>query len=355
MSMSQSDFILQCDQWMTAEGPMHHSIVSSRARYARNLERIPFAPRARSPQLRAVLERVDEAISASSYFSDFRRLSIGDINSLQRLFMKESHLLSPELEQGGEHRVIYVSPDYRVSIMINEEDHLRIQCLAVGLQLHKVLAIVDEVEAELARHLQFARSIQFGYLAACPTNVGTGLRLSAMLHLPGLVLIGRMDEIVQSVTQYGLTVRGIYGENSENLGDYYQISNEVTLGKRSEEILTTLESVAEQVVEREMAARNALFEQKPLVVRDLLSRALAVLQHAHIIDSAEAMNHLSKIRLGIDRGHFQPVRHTDLSRLMVEVQPAHLQFRKGGQIPVERRDNLRAEMLHRRLRNVAYN
>ncbi len=352
---SQSDFIKGCDQWLRKEGPLHHSVVSSRARYARNLEHIPFAPRARKEQLRAVLERIDEAVGNSPYFKDFQRLSITEINSLHRLLLKESHLLSPELEQGGEHRVIYISPDYRISLMINEEDHLRMQCLDVGCQLKKVHAILDEVEEELGKALKFAFSNQFGYLTACPTNVGTGLRLSVMLHLPGLVLVNKIEEIIQSVLQYGLTVRGIYGEHSEHLGDFFQVSNEVTLGKSKEELFQTLTTMTNQIVDHEMKARDALFEQKPSVTKDLLSRAFGSLRSAWIIDSAEALNHLSKIRLGIDRGNFRPLSHPELSLLMIQVQPAHLQCSKGTTLPVEQRDGLRAELIHERLKEVSFN
>jgi len=352
---SQADFIRGCAQWMCKDGPMDHSIISSRARYARNLEHIPFAPRAKREQLCAVAERIDEAIGSSSFFRDFRRLNVNEINSLHRMYLKESHLLSSEMEQGGEYRVIYISPDYRISIMVNEEDHLRMQCLDVGFQLQKVHALLTEVEEELGRVLKFAHSERLGYLTACPTNVGTGLRLSVMLHLPGLVLVNKIDEILQSVLPYGLTVRGIYGENSENFGDFFQISNEVTLGKSWIELCTTLHSMAEQVVEHELKARDALFEQRPEVTRDVLSRALGVLQNAWIMDSVEAMSHLSKIRLGIDHGCFRPLTHPDLSRLMIEMLPAHLQCREGGQLPVERRDSLRARYLHKRFQGLALN
>lgn len=352
---TQADFIRSCDEWLKKDGPMHHSVVSSRARIARNLEHIPFAPRARKEQLRAVVERIDEAIAAAPFFSEFRRLSIGDLHSLYRGYLKESHLLSSELEQGGEHRIIYISPDYRISIMINEEDHLRIQCLDVGCQINKVQAILNEVEKELSKALHFAHSDRFGYLTACPTNVGTGLRLSVMLHLPGLVLINKIDEVVQSILQYGLTVRGIYGEHSENLGDYFQVSNEVTLGKTPEELFNMIQRMTEKVIEREVEARDALFEQKPMIAKDMLNRALATLKNSWIMDSAEALAHLSKIRLGINRGHFHPLNHADLSRLMIEVQPNHLQCRKGTQLPEEQRDTMRAEMLHQRLKDVSYN
>lgn len=349
------DFIKSSDRWLNNEGPLHHSIVSSRARYARNLPHLPFAPRAKPDQLRAVLDKVDAAISSSVYFSDFRRLTISEIHSLYRLYLKESHLLSAEFEHGGEHRVMYVSPDYRISILVNEEDHVRVQCLECGFQLGRVLALCDEVESQLDSILGFARSNRFGALTACPTNAGTGLRLSVMMHLPGLVIISKVEEILESIARYGLTVRGIWGENSENLGDYFQVSNEVSMGKTPDQIRSVLESVAEQLVGRELDARDALFDQKPMVTHDLISRALAVLQNAQILDSAEALAHLSKIRLAIDRGYVQSITHPDLSRLMVEVQPAHLQCKEGGQIPPERRDTLRARFLRDRLKSVRLN
>jgi protein arginine kinase len=353
--MTLFEFIKGSDQWLRADAPLHHSIVSSRARLARNLPLIPFAPRAGNAQLREVLDRVAGAIEGNPFFRDFQRVTISEIHSLHRLYLKESHLVSTEFEQGGEFRAIFISPDYRVSIMINEEDHVRIQCLAPGFQLRRALSLCEEVEAQLDAALGFARSERLGVLTACPTNAGTGLRLSVMMHLPGLVIIDKIDEITRNINQYGLTVRGIYGEHSDHIGDFFQVSNEVTLGKEHLELCATLESVAGQVVERELKARDALFEQKPLVVQDLISRALAVLQHAWILDSNEALTHLSKIRLGIDRGFLRPLNHPELSRLMIEVQPAHLQCMEGGKLPPEQRDNLRARLLHERLRGVSYN
>jgi protein arginine kinase len=353
--MSLFDFIKGSDEWLRSDAPMHHSIVSSRARYARNLPHLPFVPRAKPEQLRDVLDRVVAAINSSSFFRGFHPITISEIHSLYRLHLKESHLLSSEFEQGGEHRVLYISPDYRVSIMINEEDHVRIQCLDAGFQLRKVLSLCDEVEAQLDAALHFARSRRLGVLTACPTNVGTGLRLSVMLHLPGLVVIDKIEEIIRNVNQFGLTVRGIYGENSEHLGDFFQVSNQVTLGRTETQICNTLEKVAEQVVERELGARDALFDQKPVVVQDLICRALAVLQNALILDSSEALTHLSKIRLGIDRGFVRPLSHPDLSRLMIEVLPGHLQCKQGGQVSSERRDNLRATLLQERLKGISYN
>jgi protein arginine kinase len=351
-----AEFIKRSDEWLREEGPGRHAVISSRARYARNLGLVPFAPCASDDQLRQVAERIDEAVAAHPYFAGFRRIGIKETNSLHRRYLKESHLISAELEQGGEHRVVYISPDYHVCLMVNEEDHLRMQCLQTGFQLPKALAFMDEAEARLSESLPFARHPRFGYLTACPTNVGTGLRLSVMLHLPGLVLIRKIGEIVQSVGQYGLTVRGIHGEGSEHVGDFYQISNEVTLGKTQEEIRAILETVAEQIVQREVAARNALFEQQPVIARDLIGRAFAILRNASIIDSGEALTHLSKMRLGIDHGFFQPpLSHTELSRLMIEVQPAHLQFRQGGPLSEEKRDNLRAQLLRQRLQNISYN
>lgn len=353
--MSIINFIKESDNWLLSKAPLNHVVVSSRARLARNLPHLPFALRAQTEQLQEVMHRVDEAIAESEYFQEYKRLAISEIHSLYRLYLKESHLISTEFEKGGEHRIVYISPDYRVSILINEEDHIRIQCLETGGQLSRVLAVCEEVESELARHLQFATSPKLGYLTACPTNVGSGLRVSVMAHLPGLVVIDRVEEILESVKQYGMTVRGMHGEHSDYQGDLFQLSNEVTLGKADTDIRETLESVMRQIVERESNARDALFDQKDLLTKDLISRALATLQNARILDSGEALAHLSKIRLGIDRGYFKDLDHSSLSRLMVEVLPAHLQCQEGGQIPAERRDSVRADLIHQRLKGLILN
>lgn len=345
--------VRKSDQWLDRKGPEEHIVVSSRARYARNLPRIPFPMRAKPEELRQVMEQVKEAVISSPTFDGGMVFNLAQIKPIERNFLKESHLISTEMEKGAENRLIIVSPDVKVAVMVNEEDHLRIFALETGLQPFEVLNRVMALENELDRQLHFAFSPKYGFLTACPTNTGTGLRISVMLHLPALALAKKLPELIKGMPQHGLTVRGFYGENSENLGDFFQISNEVTLGKSEQEIAELLSRIVEDIIEREEQARRLLFEKNALVVDDEVWRAYGLLCNARVITSQEAVQMLSKLRLGIDRGYFGRLGHSELNKLIVEVQPGHLQCASGAPVGVEARDVLRAELLRNRLAELA--
>jgi len=332
-------------QWAERMGPRSHVVVSSRVRQARNIERVLFPPHANKEDLRRVCELVNRLVHADATLHNFQRIDINTCTSLERAFLKESHIISPELEQAGEYRVLYLDQQRSCAIMVNEEDHLRMYCLQSGLQLTPVLKEINAIDALLSRSLKYAFSEKYGYLTSCPSNVGTGMRASVMLHLPGLAMTQQVEEIVKELPQRGLTVRGYYGENSEFLGDFYQFSNEVTLGKTEEQIIESLHKVVEQIIAKEEAAREALFEKKRPYVEDVIWRAYGLLVHARIMASSEAFKLLSPIRLGIERGYFPSFTHHDLNRLIVQVQPAHLQITEGETAGVEDRDIARARLL----------
>jgi len=332
-------------QWAEPEGPLGHVVVSSRVRHARNIERVSFPPRADRDDLRRVCDLVDHLVRGSATLSGFERIDISACSTLERTFLKESHIISPELEQAGEYRVLYLDPQRSCAIMVNEEDHLRMYCLRSGLQMAPVLEEINRIDAVMGRSLKYAFSEKYGYLTTCPSNVGTGMRASVMLHLPGLVMTQQIEEIVKELPQRGMTVRGYYGENSEFLGDFYQISNEVTLGKTEEQIVESLHKVIEQIIAHEESARSALFEKKRPYVEDTIWRAYGQLTQARIMASSEAFKLLSPIRLGIERGYFPSLTHHDLDHLIVQVQPAHLQVAEGRETGVEDRDIARARLL----------
>lgn len=333
------------EKWAEPEGPRSHVVVSSRVRHARNLEQLAFPPRADAEDLRLVCESVDRLMRDTSPLGVFARIDIDSCSGLQRAYLKESHIISPELEQGGAHRVLYIDQRRSCVVMVNEEDHLRMYCLRSGLQLQPAFEEINAIDTALGKSLKYAYSEKYGYLTTCPSNVGTGMRGSVMLHLPGLVMMHQIDEVAKSVSQYGMTVRGYYGENSEFLGDFYQISNEVTLGKSEQEIIDLLVTVMEQIIRQEEAARDRLFDKKRAYVEDVIWRAYALLTHARIMASAEAFKLLSPIRLGIERGYFQALTHHRLNQLIVAVQPAHLQIAGGGEGGAEDRDLARARFL----------
>ncbi len=339
------------DEWLLEPGPHSDVVVSSRARLARNLPGFPFSPRANEEQLAGVIMKVDKALASSDYFKPFERFEVSEISEQDRRFLRESHLISSEFEKGQNFREVYLSPDARTSIMVNEEDHLRMQTMLPGLQLEAVYKKMAELEVELEKVLEFAYTPNFGYLAACPTNAGTGFRVSVMLHLVGLVLTNQLDEALGSLGNFGLVVRGGYGEHSSNTGELFQVSNEVTLGKTEEELIGILAQVVDQLIQRERGARKAFFEHAALKYEDTIQRALGLLQFARTIDSKEAVTLLSRVRLGLDGERGVPLSHAELNRLMIEVQPAHLRRMTRTEGSVEKGDAARASMLRERFMN----
>lgn len=325
--------------------PYNAVVLSSRARLARNLPRVPFAPRASNEQLRHVMERVKQALGGSSWFKEYEPYELAEIPAQGRGFLRESHLISTELEKGGIGRAVHLAPAMDSSIMVNEEDHLRLSTLVSGLRIEEAYRRLAKMEEELETRLELAYSDEFGYLTACPTNTGTGLRLSVMLHLPALVMIGQVEDTLSTLASFGLIVRGAYGEHSEHTGDLFQISNEITLGKSEQQILSVLEKIVRQIIEREMQARDLLMREARDKIEDAVCRAIGVLATARRIDSAEAITLLSRTRLGIGQDWGVRLGHTQLSRLFIEVQPSHLQFLHHSGATPDERDLARAKLL----------
>lgn len=333
------------DNWMLENAPFSSVVISSRARLARNLPRIPFAPRANNDQLRFIAEKIKDAFSRNEWFSQYLRYELTAVAPQGRGFLRESHLISTELEKGGIGRLVYLSPAMDASIMINEEDHLRISTLISGLRIAEAYDRLAELEREVEKELDLAYSEEFGYLTACPTNTGTGLRLSVMMHLPALAMTGQIEDSLSHLGSFGLIVRGAYGENSEHTGDVFQISNEITLGKSEQQIEQILEKVVNQIIEKELQARAMLMQEAREKLEDAVCRAVGVLATARRIDSVEAVSLLSRTRLGIGQDWGIPMSHPQLSRLLVDIQPSHLQYRFDAGATPEARDLARAKFL----------
>ncbi len=333
------------DNWMLENAPFSAVVISSRARLARNLPNIPFAPRANETQLKTVAAKINQSFEHNTKLGSFEKIILADLSSEERSFLRESHLISAELERGGTGRMVYLNKELDASIMINEEDHFRLTTLASGFRLNDVYERLLLLEREVEKELELAFSDEFGYLTACPTNTGTGLRLSVMLHLPALAIIGQVEDAFSPLGTYGLTVRGPYGEHSEQSGDIYQISNEVTLGKSERQILEILEKLVGQVINHELRAREALYREARDKVEDAVYRAMGLLMTARRIDSSEAVSLLSKARLGIGQDWGVPLTHPQLSRLFVTIQPGHLQYLNQTGMSPEARDAARANYL----------
>lgn len=338
--------------WMTGGQAEHGAVLTSRIRLARNLRHHPFPGWAKRDQRAAALDLMRPAIESLPAMKDAFSHELGDLTSVQKQVLVERHLISREHAARGDGSAAVIERRQTFSLMLNEEDHLRMQAIRPGLQLTAAFNALSELDTELEESLEFAFDPTLGYLTTCPTNLGTGLRASAMLHLPGLVLSDQIGQVLQAVNKIGLAVRGLYGEGTESLGNLYQISNQSTLGESEETIIRRLERVISQVSNHEQNAREKLLEDDPDMVADKIGRAYGVLRHAHIIDSKEALNHLSLLRLGGTLGFFTPETVTLCDTLLMDIQPAHLQLHSGRKLSPEERDAIRAEIVRSRLQSL---
>jgi protein arginine kinase len=339
-------------EWMRTDGPHSDIVVTSRVRLARNLVGHAFPGWARSEGRQKLLEVVRPAVEQLAEMKDAFSQEMAKLSPIEKQVLVERHLVSREHAAKGGGCAAVMNRNQSVSIMINEEDHLRIQSLRPGLQLMNAYQVLDKIDDELERCLPYAYDRQYGYLTACPTNLGTGLRASAMLHLPGLVLSDQINQTIQAANKIGLAVRGLYGEGTEALANLFQISNQTTLGQDEKSIIEHLDKVISRIIENEENARRKLAEDRPTMLQDQIGRAYATLRFAYVIPSKEAMNFLSMVRLGIDLGVFSDEERDVINVLLTEIQPAHLQIEAKRKLAAAERDVLRAEIIRRHLKNL---
>jgi protein arginine kinase len=335
------------------KGPHDRIVMSSRVRLARNVKDAAFPGWAKKPERVRILELIRPAVEGLPEMKDAFSETMDSLSALDKQILVERHLISREHAAKSAGSGLVLNRDETLCVMINEEDHLRMQALRPGLQLRQAWAAIDQADSALEKRLEYAFSPEMGYLTACPTNIGTGIRVSAMLHLPGLVLGEQINPIIQSVNKLGLAVRGLYGEGTEALGNVFQVSNQMTLGESETAIVERLEKVLAQIIEHEENARASLLEKRPKMVFNHIGRAYGILANAHSISSKETMNLLSLMRLGIDVGLFPGVERSLVDELFILTQPAHLQKQHSEKLTAEERDLLRADMVRERLKPVS--
>ncbi|OCA81050.1 protein arginine kinase [Bacillus sp. FJAT-27225] len=350
--MSLENFLNHAiSSWMNQEGPDSDIVLSSRIRLARNLSDFKFPTLLSDEEGKKIIAGFESMVHSSpSRFGKMELLLMQDIAPLQKRVLVEKHLISPNLAEDSPHGACILSQNEEVSIMLNEEDHIRIQCLFPGLQLAKALEAANEIDDWIEQNIQYAYSEEHGYLTSCPTNVGTGLRASVMMHLPGLVLTKQINNIIPAINQLGLVVRGIYGEGSQALGNIFQISNQITLGKSEGDIVEDLISVVSQLIAQERGARDALEKTSNIQLEDRVYRSFGILSNSRIIETKEAAKCLSDLRLGIDMGYIKNVPRTILNELMILTQPGFLQLYSGGPLTPDERDIRRACLIRERLK-----
>jgi protein arginine kinase len=350
--MRFSTLIKNPADWMAGGGKGESVVLTSRVRLARNLRTAAFPGWATKEQRVDLLEMVKPQVEALREMKDGFSQELDSLSSLQKQVLVERHLISREQAARGEGSAAVVNRKQTLSLLVNEEDHLRMQAIRPGLNLSEAYELVSGADRELEKVLEFAFDHELGYLSACPTNLGTGMRASAMLHLPGLVLGDQIGQVLQAVGKLQLAVRGFFGEGTESLGNLFQISNQSTLGESEETIIRRLERVIDQVAMHERNARLKLLEDDPEMVFDRVGRAYGTLSHAYVIASKEALNLLSLLRLGAELGFFPQETAQCCDQLLMDIQPAHLQLHAGEKLAPEQRDAIRAEIIRTRLQSL---
>src|SRR5690625_2118393 len=337
--------------WMRHDGPDSDIVLSSRIRLARNFAKVPFPIIAEEGELEEIRNFIQAEYENETFetYKNFKFIMLSDLTAIEKRVLVEKHLISPHLAKQAQAAGTMISKNEQISVMINEEDHIRIQLYFPGFQLSKALEESFKFDDWLEEKINYAFDETKGYLTSCPTNVGTGMRASVMIHLPALVLSKQLNRMLPAINQLGFVVRGIYGEGSEAMGNIFQISNQITLGKSENDIVEDLESVVGQLIEHERNARSRLLENSTIGLENRIYRSYGILACSRIIESKEAATCLSNVRLGIDLGVIEHVSQSILNELMILTQPGFLQHDAKKDLTASERDVLRATLIRERL------
>ena len=335
--------------WLAATGPDADVVIATRVRLARNLADVPFGVKTRTPDQERVVETVRWTLQDLGYLKQGRFFTDEQLAEPTGPFFVERHLASPDFLNTKVRRGLYVSQDETISLMVNEEDHLRFQALASGLDFATAFGKAATLDEKLESQLAYAFSPEFGFLTACPTNVGTGMRASVLVHLPALVLTREIEKVLRGAGHIGLAVRGLFGEGTATRGNFFQVSNQRTIGQSEAEILETISEISHQIVDYEHKARDYLVRNMRVEIEDKVFRSLALLKGARMLSSDEATNLLATVRLGVCLGLINEVTLEMVGRLLVLTRPANLQVLLGETLTPAERDERRATFVRQAL------
>ncbi|MGE5280229.1 MAG: protein arginine kinase [Deltaproteobacteria bacterium] len=347
--MSIHDLINHTGGWLRGEGPNADIVISSRIRLARNVAGVPFPHWAKKPDAERILAITRDVFDRGPIFKDSLYVRLDDMDAIDKQFLVERHLMSNEHAVRSSQKALMINADETIAVMVNEEDHLRIQAMTSGFDLEKTWRTINAVDDAFAGHLTYAFSDEWGFLTACPTNTGTGMRGSVMLHLPALVMTRQINRVLEAIAKLSFTTRGLYGEGTQASGNFFQISNQVSLGQREEEILDNIKGVIAQIIEHEEKARQALLQEHREMLEDRVWRSYGTLKNAHIISSNETVELLSMLRLGHDLGIVKGLTPALVNELFILTQPAHLQKIEKKKLTANERDVKRAEIVRNKL------
>jgi protein arginine kinase len=336
--------------WIKYEGDAGDIVLSSRIRLARNILDVPFPHKLNKDQSKMIINQIEEGFhNLPLHDNEYNTIHLWENNEMENRLFLERHLISNKLLHNYEKAAFIVDKDETVCIMVNEEDHVRIQCINAGLALKETFEKAYELDDLLENNLSYAFDEELGYLTTCPTNSGTGLRASVMVHLPGLTMEKEMNKILNAVSKVGMTIRGLYGEGSKNEGNLYQISNQVTLGLEEEEILNNLQVVVNQIINQEKLARAKILKKYKYELHDKINRSLGILKSAVLLNSKECLNLLSNVRMGVELGIIKDISKKDLNELLIEISPAYIQMECESKLSQKERDLKRAEITKSKL------
>ncbi len=347
--MKFDDLLFHTGGWLKGTGPNSDIVISSRIRLARNLTGVPFPHWAKKQDLEQVLVMTKSAFEKTQELKDSLFLKLDDFDSVDKQFLVERHLMSNEHAIRSNQKGLLVNPDENAAIMINEEDHLRIQAMESGFNLDVTWRIINSIDDRLAELLPYAVRRDWGYLTACPTNTGTGMRGSVMLHLPALVMTRQINRVLDAIAKLSFATRGLYGEGTQASGNFFQISNQVSLGQKEEEIIDNIKGVIKQIIEQEEKARESLAAEHKELLKDRVWRSYGTLKNAHIISSNETVELLSMLRLGCDLGIVCDVERSFINELFILTQPSHLQKLENKKLTANERDVKRAQIIREKL------
>ncbi|MCX5703515.1 MAG: protein arginine kinase [Candidatus Omnitrophica bacterium] len=348
--MKLNDLLNHTSEWLRSTGPNSDIVISSRIRLARNLDNLVFPHWANKKQGEQTLEIIEEAVAKADYLKNTTVFRLADLDSIDKQFLVERHLMSLEHAQKSDHKAVVIDDDEVVSIMINEEDHLRMQVMQSGFNLFEAWNIINKIDDCLSKELAIAFIHDWGYLTACPTNTGTGMRGSVMLHLPALAMTRQIDRVLAAIAKLSFATRGLYGEGTQATGNFFKISNQVSLGHSEDEIVTNINGVIRQIIEQENQARTVILSKNKSVLEDRVNRSLGILKSAYIISSQETIELLSMVRLGCDVGIIKDMDRRRINELFIITQPAHLQKIENKKLTSQERDIKRAELIRSRLK-----
>ena len=347
--MPLDDLIKNTAQWLKGTGANSNIVMSTRVRLARNLALKPFPNKARKKDLTDIMAAIEAAMREIDFFKKAIFIHISELDNVDKQFLIERHLMSHEHAANTDGKALVVSDEEVLSVMINEEDHMRLQVMQSGLNLNECWKVANLMDDALSDKLDFAYSIHWGYLTACPTNTGTAMRGSVMLHLPALVMTKQINKVLAAVSKLSFASRGFYGEGTQASGNFYQISNQVSMGHTEVDVIENISGLIRQIIEQEEQARQALLVQNRTMLEDKIFRSLGILKTSRIVSSQETIELLSMVRLGVDLGIINDVNRSAVNELFMMTQPAHLQKIEGKKLSASERDAKRASVIRQKL------